>query len=1158
MVGGYGLGSFNFQSPAQPWGSRTVSSGSGTSPLASEPIESRAESYKSPGDNSSPAGETIAAIIGTSAFDGKIVWWDGFKLKNNKVIASFAMVFTDCIFTTDAALLKLFADEQLITSNVEPTRQSSQKIRFYDGSQTAVDPLLTERLGAANATAWPGFVYMVCEDFDCSLYGNRIPLMRAVLSGAVTDTAGQETQSSLNFGAFGVGYVNTAFTVDSVRGLHYQIVQNGNDDAYIVTVDIATMEEINRVQVFGITGFGLITFPVALEGSDFIACAVTGPDLWPGVDTHPALLNILTGELVDSLAIVQGGGFGGVAIWRLAPSRATLLSSGVATKYLVTTQHRMGTTAVSNSDIALFIADVTNGTLDWIIHPILFPAAGEFTGNNSVEFGPVVDGVATVWYTTLESGITSINVALVSDTAFTSGAFYIEVDAAKDIMGIAYDHGRSVLVASRNDGSWLKLNAVTGAVLATVSGSGDGYYLNLGTVAESGDDYAALYSPYRNGYAVGVRVADTSGYTIGIEDIYEINLSTLEATLMVDQSDFSNDSEAKYFDPFRGVQTEGSDVGAGIINKVTLGGATPDTVDLQDIFSQLATFDDRFEAGDLSFSGFPGNETSGLKLENDTTVDNLEQSIAEIFDAKIVPSDGGRKYFYPARDGSFALTATLAATDFVERGSEAVEKTFGAGEDEFIGCSVAYNDVDFDYKKLEQSYARPVGLYDVSRSKKKRTFNTTLSLTAGQASELATTMVFRSVLGNETYSFSLVPGKSHLEPGDYLSIPFRDGTAIVRIKEATLNADYTQAIVAYQYLQFADAVFTGGGLEEEDETIFSIATRLIYLDIPLMSYAHDLDGDGLVQYVQIGGIGPGIINAAAYKSSDGVAYSNLGTRSDIAPITGAVVTVTGYPVDPSVTDTTNTITVNISSGDIDEIVAGDRAAIGRPGRWCVVTFDSISVTDGQIELSDLDWGYENGSEVWRDQIAAGDQFVLIDAEHYIRFNHSISVLDDTFYYKSADVTVAIGTVPTLAHAAAGVAETPYAPVNLAAVVDGSDIDITWDYRSRLATGLNPATHGEATLAFEIDIMGTDSPLSVLRTLTATTNAVTYTAAQIATDFGGIPSFMTFRVYMMSALDILVPGQTIAGVGRGYVAEKTVQLDAVGVPMGLLLTLTYPT
>jgi hypothetical protein len=1114
---------------------------------ASEPIQSRASDYRNPGDNSSPAGEQIVAGIGTSSYDGKVVWWDGFDPTKEKSTTSFVMMFKDCLFADSFSLVKMFADEQLIISTVAPLRQSGQTIRFYDGTQTAVDPLLTRALGAANATAWPGYVYAVFENFDCSNYGNRIPLIRVVLAGSVTDAAASEDQSTLSFGAYGIGYSNGAFAVDPVKGHHYQIVSDGNNDAYVSTVDISTLTEINRVPIFGISPFGVINFTVALLGTDYIACSVSEPGV------RPALLNVQTGELVASLAMVTGGG----TDWELSPKRAIPLPSWNATKFIVVTERGEVYDAYTTlSQVGVFVADVTNKTLTWIVHPYTNPMLGADEGavTTSVEFGPIVDGVVSMWYTdghATDEG--AVNVALISDAGFTSGAFYVETVAGKKPKGLAYDQTKSVLVVYREDGSFLKLNAVTGALISTTAGAVTTYNINIWGDDPPVHEYQAFITNSRPGYTLATR-GDLDG------DIYLIDLDTFATTLLIDQSDFNDHDSSKFFDQYYGWMTEGSD-DAGIINRVTLGDATPDTVDLVDIFGQLATFDDRFDIGDLDFTGFSGNECSGLKLDNDTTIDNLENSIAELFDVKIVESDGTRKYTFPPRDGSFAIDLTLDPEDIVERGSTTIEKTFGAGEDEFVGCSVSYFDVDADYKRLEQTYLRPIGIYDVTRSKKKRTINTVLSLTANQSKQLATLAVYRSVMGNEFYNFGLVPGFSHAEPADILSFDFRGFTTIARIKEATLNADYTQDIVAYQYLRFADATYTGASLPTVEEDAQSIFTRLIYLDIPLLSASHDLDGDGLVQYAQMAGYGTLLVNGTLYKSPDGNTFTSQGSTFGAVPVVGTISAISGTPTDPFVQDTTNEIAVVISGGDIADLVtittpefeAGTNvAAIGRNGRWVLIWFQTVSSSNGVATLSDLMWGVR-GSEVWIEDLAVGDEFVLINPAYYTRFRNDVEDLDDSFYYKAANPLVPLGSVATAAYVASGVAETPYAAINLDAVIDGSDIDLTWDYRSRVATGTNPTDYGEETLSFQIDIMDGDT---VLRTLTSTTNAKTYLSADITTDFGGMPASIKFRVYMMSALPILVPGQTPAVEGRGYMAEATIYIGAPGIPMGLLLTLTY--
>ncbi len=151
-------------------------------------------------------------------------------------------------------------------------------------------------------------------------------------------------------------------------------------------------------------------------------------------------------------------------------------------------------------------------------------------------------------------------------------------------------------------------------------------------------------------------------------------------------------------------------------------------------------------------------------------------------------------------------------------------------------------------------------------------------------------------------------------------------------------------------------------------------------------------------------------------------------------------------------------------------------------------------------------------------------------------------LGDTKYYKAIGLTQnpATGTVST--HSIIGAAETPYAPVNLVADLASPDgIDLSWDYRSRLASGLNPANFGEAALAFEIDIY---DGATYKRTLTSMTGSVHYDSADVVTDFGSDPppATLTFEVFMMSALDILVPGQARPVAGRGYRARRHYVFD----------------
>jgi hypothetical protein len=91
----------------------------------------------------------------------------------------------------------------------------------------------------------------------------------------------------------------------------------------------------------------------------------------------------------------------------------------------------------------------------------------------------------------------------------------------------------------------------------------------------------------------------------------------------------------------------------------------------------------------------------------------------------------------------------------------------------------------------------------------------------------------------------------------------------------------------------------------------------------------------------------------------------------------------------------------------------------------------------------------------------------------------------------------------------------------------NDWAINWKRRTRLSDGWQDnvdAPLGEDTEAYEIDIMQSST---VKRTLTATTQSVTYTSAQQTTDFGSAQATVSVRIYQMSTLG-----------GRGYVGVAT--------------------
>jgi hypothetical protein len=105
---------------------------------------------------------------------------------------------------------------------------------------------------------------------------------------------------------------------------------------------------------------------------------------------------------------------------------------------------------------------------------------------------------------------------------------------------------------------------------------------------------------------------------------------------------------------------------------------------------------------------------------------------------------------------------------------------------------------------------------------------------------------------------------------------------------------------------------------------------------------------------------------------------------------------------------------------------------------------------------------------------------------------------------------------------------PLSPVHLKGSRNGvGDLTITWKRRTRIGGGWRDNAEvplGETSEFYEVEIL---NGVAVVRTVAASSPAITYTAAQQTADFGSVQTAIAVRVYQLSAT-----------VGRGTPLEKT--------------------
>ncbi|ASY62535.1 Phage Host Specificity protein [Sinorhizobium sojae CCBAU 05684] len=1074
----------------------------------------------------SPLGDKIPQGIGTFPVYGKLIvdpdLLGGVTQSGDTTKVNLVLAFCETSLGGTVSLINLKANDKYIYRTETPTKTFPGTIRFYGGDQAALDTLLEDNLD--NPTYWPKLAYAVLEGFDIAPYGNQLPSFQAELSTGASSSALSSAEATLNFGAIHDGSGGDENAIDRVRNHFYTSdLDNSTGDVYILTIDILTNQEINRAKVSwagGTTDY--IGYWVSLDGSDYIVGALIddADNLY-----KLALINTVTGVVDEVLAPLTKTG----TPFEPNPIRAQLISSGAATKYLVYSD-AIGTVSDGNCPLMVTVADITAGTLTNIVHQFTNPVAASGSGEiRSTCPGPSVDGTAIMFFVPSDAGGGEDNnvwKAVFSEAGIVSVAI---AHTGTDCRDVAYDWTDDTIVVYDATGALKKIDSL-GSTLYTVATGVTDLRINYSHYETGGQ----FNFKCRDGFAAGCRV-------FGDGAVYLIDLSDGSTSFIIDDSDYM--SGYVYYDQSKGyLTTDAVNLTFSGMTRYTLPLSTVPVFDLQTVYTKLAEYRGKFSSSDLTFTNFSGGECYGVVYENDTTLDNAEQDANNIFDVKIVPSDGKRKYIKAKRDGSFAVDDTLASTDIVEQAEFNIRKTMLSDEQSLVGARISYIDKNARFERTEQEYRRPVGIYSVTRSDRVEDVSTNFVLSSTQAMQAVTTKVYRSNFGLDQYAFTLAPSNFYNEPADIVQFDFEGFTIVGQINEANLSGElFTQDVVVTQYVQAIDADFTGVDLNLSDITDPSWLTRFLYLDAPLLSLGDDLGGTAVRQYAMLSGYGYGTFQGATlYRSYDGSSYGVLTSRYGVSPVVGRLEAITGSPVVNPGTDTASSLTVAVISGDTADLASitqaelytgQNKALVGKPGRWVIIYFQTVSVTDKTATISNIIWSAPH-YQTFLDDLTAGDYFVLLQPGHHVRFAGEAGRLGDSVFYKAASDAFNISQVPTESHTLVGRAEMPFPATNLTASIVGSDIALGWDWRSRLnpiaiLTGPADTVHGESSLSFEIDIMDGST---VKRTLTATTNEKTYLAADISSDWGSMPADITFRVYQISAL-----------VGRGYVAEDTITL-----------------
>jgi hypothetical protein len=388
--------------------------------------------------------------------------------------------------------------------------------------------------------------------------------------------------------------------------------------------------------------------------------------------------------------------------------------------------------------------------------------------------------------------------------------------------------------------------------------------------------------------------------------------------------------------------------------------------------------------------------------------------------------------------------------------------------------------------------------------------------------------------GRHRYGFSTGWKYLKLAPGDVITVAGKD----MRIAEMSDRG----GIIDFQCTGEEAGVYTSAALADDlsigatDLTADAYIPSFITLDIPPIS--EDWGSAGLT--FALYGTDPEFKGGTIQRSTDGGAnYLDVGYVGATRAAVGACTTTLVNGIEGCL-DYTAGVTVNLAASENtlasatdDQLNAGSNlAAIGTGSSWEIVQFKTATlVTGNTYALTGLLRGLY-GTARFMAGHGSGENFVKLDSLVGLDFVGALTeAIGVAYLYRVKNASSAVGTSTSCVTGGLALecypAQGPFGGFNAA-----GDCILTWRRGDRYEFAVADFPDGadiemsELTESYEVDVIH-PSTYAVLRTLTAVTPTVTYTAAQMSTD--SYPSGpITFDIYQLSGV-----------VGRGIVKRVTV-------------------
>ena len=1087
-----------------------------------------------------------------------------------------------------AAVLRIYADGKIIYDAIDDTTPQTDimpdlSFTVYHGTRTQqVDPLIEADVGADQAPAYRGIAYVVFNRLPLESFGNRIPQLRFVVSfkesaddraGYDIANVGEKVSSGETFGYdkergiiwsetfVGSGtdtsnrwiqaidasdgallFSRTYAEISSILGVQSRdmrglskgpviLMRSGTSDtAILVVIDKETLTPIANTLKTGT--INLRNANVYNDPNDLTwAFEPAGIYVAPGgyyqvvevITRFKKKYYVLTGNQGGGSTIQDGAGF---AIMRLSDDLdalewvagsgsgshqidgddGTTIYDGVS--FIMEGQQRLGET-----DAYIFYHD--GGVAQTIPHSIYM---ARYT------VGLDVEGQPRNFVLTFPSGVASL---------FSR----FHYDPVRDYMIAELEQYHTIcyFMDSANKNTNIEVvwerNGITTGHPWDVEG--------LGTDVASDDMSAGYYVRYST--------------TVADHTVFFIDLDTGEVIRTDDRADLSfpgGDGKVVVDDTGMQYVAEGNrlitNYGIYYMDQPLLRSTESLQVVVEDIVHRS-----KLSASDVDATALATKDVRGYLLGSAMSYRSAIEPLATAFNFYGVEQDG--QLVFKFHDATSDIT--IPEDDLLRSGFENIfEETRGQELESPRSLFITHRSPDQDDLKAVQGARRISTPASTMNSVGEKHLEIPLYLTPDEGAELAERILYETWVQREAVKFRLPHRYLNILPNDTLTVTAEGRTETMRVNRLSVGSAlevevegplvdseiYTAALPGVAGLGSPN--YSNGG------KLSQITTRVLGFlhDIPLLKDSHLSDRTSGLMYFSAGkaptakfGEFPGASVSTSYNAG---AFE--GRTSVFAEMAYGILTTTPADIPGpnwnAVQETSisflgmaqQTEFVSVSQDDMITNDANTALLIRSDGQTEIIGYrDVVESPDNLFTITGLMRG-KRGTDTMATGYSGTVYIVLVDSTWMTGFYESPSRDEGSLLYRVLANTRGALDFNTKSKTLKIRSLMPYSPSHVSIAVNGSDYDISWVRRTRQGGywtyGFGEVPLSEDTESYEIDILdGTGG--TVLRTLTSTTETVTYTSAQATTDFGGFPATLYCRVYQMSAQ-----------VGRGFSYEAALE------------------